>query len=220
MDCRTAKEWMATSVAHASDPSETVRVHLSQCPSCRAELEVWRQTWALLAAWKDAEPPTRVDRAVLAEVQGETEAARTSVGGLKSGPAWAAAAAAAFLAIIASLFLPYQDSLRFCGKLLSDTGVSIPALPLSFFVGLPYAFLPLVAVVLASMFLKANGHKIQALAVGQAFAVIMVPYVAFACGDLEGPVIGGILLGTVGGATLAGAASQWLIRQSPAGAPA
>ena len=220
MDCRTAREWMATAVAEDLDAAETLRTHLSQCPSCQAECEELRRTWVLLAAWTDAEPPSRLDRVVLAKVQAETKAARAWVGRLKSRRVWAAAVAAAFLAITASLFLPYEDSLRLCGKIFADAGFSIPALPLAVLVGLPYAFLPLVAVVLAWMFLKANGHKMQGLAVGQAFAVIMVPYVVFACGDLEVPVIGGILLGTVAGATLAGAASQWLIRQSPATVPA
>lgn len=220
MDCSSAREWMATAVAEELEPTEPLRAHLAECSSCQAEFDVWRQSWALLGAWADAEPPARLDRAVLSEVRAQTEASRSWVRRFKSGRVWAAAAAAAFLAVAASLFVPYQESLRVCGKVLSDAGLVLPALTLSFLVGLPYAFLPVLGVVLFWVYVKGNGRKMQGLKVGPAFAVLMVPYIIFACVDLEASVIVGILLGTVTGGLLAGAVTQWVTGQRPAGAPA
>jgi len=212
MDCRTAREWMATAVAEDLDAAETLRTHLSQCPSCQAECEELRRTWVLLAAWTDAEPPTRLDRATLVKVRAAIDGRRSWLRWLASRWVWANAATAAALAVVASLFVPYQDSLRLCGKLLADVGVPLPPLSLSFLVGFPYAFLPPLVVVLALMVLRGNGQKIQGSAIGQAFTLIMVPYIFFACGDLETMMIAGILLSTVTGALLAGRLSQWLLR--------
>jgi len=220
MDCTSAKEWMATAVAEGSGPPHDVRAHLSQCSTCQAEFEAWNRTWVLLGTWADVEPPARLDRTILAEVRSATETTRSWLGWLASGRVWATGGAAAVLTIVASLVVPYQDSLRLCNKLLSGAGLALPALPLSFLVGFPYAFLPLLGAVLAWMYLKGNGQKMQGLTVGQAFAAIMVPYILFACADLEGRAIVGILLGTVAGALLGGGASQWVIRHRPSGVTA
>lgn len=220
MDCGTAREWMAKAVAEASDPAEAVRVHLSQCPGCRDEFQALQRTWDLLGAWSETEPPTRVDRTILAEVRAATETSRSRLRALASGRVWAAAAAAAVVAIAASLFVPYQESLRLCGKILGRAGFALPLLPLSFLVGIPYAFVPLVAVALTWMYIKAKGREVQGLMLGQAFVILMVPYVLFACVDLGATVIAGILLGTVAGALLGGVASQWMIRHGPRGVTA
>lgn len=220
MDCRSAREWMAMSLAEELSEAETLRTHLSQCPSCREEYEAWRRTWFLLGTWADAEPPARLDRAVLEDVRAATERKRSWVRRLGRGWVWANAAAAAVVAVAISLFVPYEESLRFCGKALADAGLALPTLPLSFLVGVPYAFVPLLLVLGGWLYLRRNGHEMQGLMVGQAYALIMVPYVLFACGDLEVIVIAGILLGTVTGALGGSAASQWLIRPRPAGAQA
>lgn len=220
MDCRTAKEWMATVVAEGADPAQDVRAHLSQCPSCRVEFEASTRTWGLLGTWADTEPSTHLDHAILAEVSAASEDRHSWARRLASGRIWAPAVAAAVLAIAASLIVPYQDSLRLCGELLADAGLALPALPLSFLVGLPYAFLPLLVVVLAWMCVKGNGRKMHGLTVGQAFAIVMVPYILFACGDLEARLVAGMLLGTAGGSLLGGATGEWLVRTRPGGAPA
>ncbi|MGH7372323.1 MAG: hypothetical protein ACREJK_10840 [Candidatus Methylomirabilales bacterium] len=176
--------------------------------------------WGLLGSWADTEPPTHLDRTILAEVRAVMKTPRSWFARLARARVWATAAAAAALAVVASLVLPYQDSLRLCGKLLADAGLALPALPLSFLVALPYAFLPLLVVVLAWMYVRGNHRKMHGLTVGQAFAIIMAPYTFFACGDLQAMMIAGILLGTVTGALLGGAVSQWLTQHRPAGAPA
>ncbi|MCI0410249.1 MAG: zf-HC2 domain-containing protein [Acidobacteria bacterium] len=218
MDCRTAREWMATAVAEALDPAEAVRVHLSQCPGCQDEFQAFKRTWDLLGAWSETEPPARLDRAILAGA--ETETSRSWLRLVASGRVWATAAVAATLAVVISFFVPYQDSLRLCGTLLGDMGLALPALLLSFLVGFPYAFLPLLGAVLVWMYLRGNDQKMQGLAAGQAFAAIMVPYLLFACADLEAMAIAGILIGTVTGGLLGGAASQWVIRHRPRGVTA
>jgi hypothetical protein len=220
MDCRTARDGMATAVAEDLDTAETLHTHLSQCSSCQVEFEELRRTWVLLAAWADAEPPARLDRAILAEVRSATETTRSWLGWLASGRVWATGGAAAVLTIVASLVVPYQDSLRLCNKLLSGAGLALPALPLSFLVGFPYAFLPLLGAALPWIYLKGNGQKMHGLTVGQAFSTIMVPYILFACADLEASVIVGILLGTVTGGLLAGAVTLWVTGQQLAGVPA
>jgi hypothetical protein len=100
---------------------------------------------------------------------------------------------------------------------LVEAGLFVPALPLSFLVGLPYALLPLLIVVLAWAYLKGSGRTFHGITVGQAFALIMVPYVLLACADLEAGVIAGILLGTVAGALVGGATGKWLLRPRRAG---
>lgn len=220
MDCRTAKEWMPTALVEGSGPVQDVRAHLSQCPGCRAEFEELKRTWVLLGAWTDAEPPTRLDRTILAEIGAETERGRSWFGRLASVRVWATAAMAVAVAIAASVLVPYENSLRLCGKLLAEAGLSLPALPLSFLVGLPYALLSLLIAGLAWMSLKGNGRVFHGITVGQVFTVIMVPYVLFACVDLETTVVAGILMGTVTGALLGGAVTQWLIRDRPAAATA
>lgn len=220
MDCRTVREWMTVVLADASDPSQTVSTHLSHCSGCQAEFEAWRRTWLLLGTWADAEPPAHLDRSVLGEVRAATERKRSWVRRLGRGWVWANAAAAAVVAVAISLFVPYEESLRFCGKALADARLALPTLPLSFLVGVPYAFVPLLLVLGGWLYLRRNGHEMQGLMVGQAYALIMVPYVLFACADLGAIVIAGILLGTVTGALLGGTVSQWLIRPRPAGAAA
>lgn len=220
MDCTSAREWMSIALAGSLEQTENLRLHLSQCPNCREEYEVWRRTWLLLGTWADAEPPAQLDRSILAEVRAATEARRSWLSQLVSMRVWTAAAAATVLAIAASLLVPYEASLRFCGRALADAGLVIPALPLAFVVALPYAGVPLLVVALVWLYLRRNGQKVQGVIVGQAFAVMMVPYILFACGNLEVIVTAGILLGTVTGALLGGAASQWLVRQRPAGVPA
>lgn len=220
MDCITAREWMATAAAEELAPAEILQGHLSQCPSCRAEFEEWRRTWALLAAWADTEPPTHLDRAILAEVTVRAGRSASWLRRLASGRVWAAAAAAAVLAVATSLFVPYQESLRFCERALGDAGVVLPALALSFILGTLYTFLPLLVAVLPWVRLKGSRWEMRGATVGQAFAIIMVPYILVACIGLEATVTAGILLGTVTGALLGGAVSQWLIDQWPARVPA
>jgi hypothetical protein len=220
MDCTTAKEWMAIRVAGEVEATETLRAHLSKCPNCQAEYEASSRTWSLLGTWSDTEPPARLDRTILAEVRAATETTRSWLGWLASGRVWATGGAAAVLAIVVSLVVPYQDSLRLCGRLFADAGFAIPAPLLSFLVGLPYAFIPLLAVALTWMCVKAKGRELQGFMVGRAFAVLMVPYILFACADLEATAIVGILLGTVAGALLGGGASQWVIRHRPRGVTA
>lgn len=220
MDCKSAREWMAMSLAEESSEAETLRIHLSQCPCCRAECEAWGRTWLLLGTWGDKEVPARLDRVVLAEVGAPAEIRGSWLRRLASGRAWAAAVGATVLTIAASLLVPYEASLRICGRALADAGLVIPALPLAFLVGLPYAVVPLLVVAALWLYLGRNGQKMQGFTVGQAFAVMMVPYILFACGDLEVIVIAGILLGTVTGALGGGAASQWLMRPRPAGTQA
>jgi predicted anti-sigma-YlaC factor YlaD len=220
MDCTTAKERMATAVAEQPDSAEILGAHLSRCPNCRAEYEEGKRTWSLLAAWADAEPPSRLDRAILAEVRAVSEARRSWLRRLASGRVWAAAAVAAVLAVMVSLLLPYQDALRLCGDVFAGAGLTLPTLPLSFLVGALYAFLPVLVAVPSWMRLQGRRGSLEGMRVGQAFAVIMVPYVLVTCIALEATVIVGILLGTVTGALLGGMVSQWVMRGQPTGAPA
>ncbi len=221
MDCGTAKEWMATAVAEDSQPPETETLgdHLSRCPNCRAEYEEWRQTWAILTSWADAEPPTGVDRVIMGEVRARTETSPSWLRRLASGRVWAAAAGAAVLAVMVSLLLPYQDALRLCGKAFTGAGLAAPVVPLSFLVGALYALLPVLVAAPPWMRLKRDGQEMHGITVGQAFAVIMVPYILFTCISFEAMVLAGILIGTVTGALGGGAVSQWLIHRQPAGIP-
>ena len=219
MDCITAREWMATAAAEELAPAEILQGHLSQCPSCRAEVEEWRRTWALLAAWADTEPPTHLDRAILAEVTARAETSPSWFRQLASGQVWAAAVAAAVLAVMVSFLLPYQDALRLCGNVFTGAGLVAPIVPLSFLVGALYALLPVLVTLAPWMRLRRDGQKMHGIIVGQAFAVIMVPYVLFACVGFEATVIAGILLGTVTGALGGGVVSQLLVRRQHAGLP-
>jgi hypothetical protein len=211
---------MATAVAEGTQPGQQVSAHFSGCPGCEAEFDQLRRTWVLCGTWIDTEPPTHLDRAILAEVSAATETRSAWLGRLASVRVWATAAVAAALAIASSILVPYQDSLRLCDRIFADAGFPIPSLLLALLVGLPYAFLPLLGVLLLWVHLKGNSHKMQTLTAGQVFAVIMVPYIFFTCLDLEVTMIAGILLGTMAGALLAGMVGQRLIRQWPASAAA
>lgn len=219
MDCGTAKERMATAVAEDLEPAETLGAHLSGCPTCRAEYEECRQAWALLASWADVEPPPRLDPVILAEVRARAETSPSWFRRLASGRVWAAAAGAAVLAVMVSLLLPYQDALRLCGKAFTGAGLAAPVVPLSFLVGAIYALLPVLVAAPPWMRLKRDGQEMHGITVGQAFAVIMVPYILFTCISFEAMVLAGILMGTVTGALGGGAVSQWLIHRQPAGIP-
>lgn len=220
MDCNTAKDLMVTAVTEGLNLSETLRVHLSQCPSCQTEFDELRRTWVLCGTWVDTEPPAHLDHAVLEKVRAATERKRSWVRWLGNRWVWANAGAAAVLAVAISLFVPYEESLRFCGRALADAGLALPTLPLSFLVGVPYAFVPLLLVLGGWLYLRRHGRETQGLMVGQAYAAIMVPYTLLACLDLGATVIVGILLGTVTGALLGGAVSQRVMRGQAPGAPA
>lgn len=219
MDCGTAKEWMATAVAEDLQPPETLVAHLSGCPNCRAVHEEWRQTWALLTSWADEEPPACLDRVVLGEVRARRETTPSWLRRLASGRVWAVAAGAAVLAVMVSLLLQYQDAFRLCGKALTDAGLAAPVILVSFLVGAIYALLPVVVTVTPWMLLRGDMSKVRGTTVGEAFAVIMVPYVLVTCVGLEATVIAGILMGTVTGALGGGAVSHWLIRHQHTGVP-
>ncbi|MFQ5657807.1 MAG: anti-sigma factor family protein [Candidatus Methylomirabilales bacterium] len=210
---------MATAVAEELDPAEILQGHLSQCPNCRAEYEEWRQTWALLTSWADVEPARRLDRVILAEASARAETSPSWLRRLASGRVWAAAAGAAVLAVMVSLLLPYQDALRLCGKAFTGAGLAAPVVPLSFLVGAVYALLPLLVAVPPWMRLKGDGQAMQGITVGQAFAVIMVPYILFTCISFEATVLASILMGTVTGALGGGALSQLLVRHQHPGLP-
>lgn len=220
MECGTAKELMAVTVAEDLELAETLGAHFSRCPNCRAEYEEGKWTWALLATWADAEPPSRLDRVILAEVRARAESSPSWLRRLASGQVWAAAVAAAVLAVMVSFLLPYQDALRLCGKAFTGAGLAAPVVPLSFLVGALYALLPVLVTLAPWMRLRRDGQKMHGIIVGQAFAVIMVPYVLFACVGFEATVIAGILLGTVTGALGGGVVSQLLVRRQHAALPA
>ncbi len=217
MDCHIAKEWIATAVVEEREQLEALQAHVSQCPSCRAEYEVWKRTWALLGTWGDAEPPAHLDCAILAEVAEQAKTSPSWLRQLANGQVWAAAVAAAALAVMVSFLLPYKDALRLCGKAFTGAGLAAPVVLLSFLVGAVYALLPVLVAVAPWMHLRGDGQKMHGIIVGQAFAVIMVPYVLFACLGFEATVIAGILLGTVTGALGGGVVSQLLVRRQHAG---
>lgn len=220
MDCSLAKEWIVTALLGSGEPSESVRTHLAKCSSCQSELDACQRTWAQLGTWADKEPPARLDRAILAAV---TERAQTKPSWLSrfaKRRVWATAAAALVLAVIASFLFPYEKALRLCGKVFAGAGLAPQALPISFLVGALYTFLPLVMAVVPWVCLNRTRDSLEGMTVGQAFAVIMVPYVLVTCIGLEATVITGLVLGTVTGALLGGAVSQWVIRHRPTGVTA
>jgi len=58
MECQKVKTLIPIFLDHELEPQETeaVKEHLGNCLSCRKELKLYQESWALLSDWKDLEP--------------------------------------------------------------------------------------------------------------------------------------------------------------------
>jgi predicted anti-sigma-YlaC factor YlaD len=70
-NCEDIRELMPDLAAGLGDPGSDVKTHLQNCAACKAELEDFRRTLALLDEWKTPEPSPYFDVRLQAKLREE-----------------------------------------------------------------------------------------------------------------------------------------------------
>lgn len=207
MQCQDAQSLMTAYIADevTSVERRDLEAHVVGCACCHEELAGFRQAWDCLVRWSVPGPDVRLERELLARVEGERVTARPRIRPFAAGTA---ALAGVLLSIVASSFLPYERAFEFCRQALRrfDLFPGLPDSMLFFIAGALYGLIPLLLIGLVSGHLMGGrAPRFQGTATGLAFAILITPYVLIVCSALPGTftaaILAGIGLGALPGAT-------------------
>lgn len=210
MNCQAAQEAFLVACVSGRPVPEAARLHAHECPACTDEARRLADTWAALAALPLLEPSARVSRQLQKRLRWEV--ARDALGSVGSWQRAALAGVGGFaLSFILSLLLPYDLMVALCRAMAPGT---MPAATAYLGAGFLYGLVPMVIVAgLQGGRGGALPGLVSVLEASVVFLVVVVPYVAAACGfppPLLVGFVGGIALGALGG----GAAAMGLRRRT------
>ncbi len=189
--------------------------HLAGCPSCRAELEAFRETWWALGALPVPRPTPDLEARVLARTTGET-LPRRAWHLLQPLSVPIAALAGVLLSIGLSILLPYEAAARLCREVLEGlplaSGLSKAASP--FLVGILYAALPVLLMALFTARLNGRRPLVKGGWTAALFVLVLTPYVLAVCWALPAAFVGSLLAGLTAGAFTGGLGGFWVGRRA------
>ncbi|MGH7406515.1 MAG: anti-sigma factor family protein, partial [Candidatus Methylomirabilales bacterium] len=203
MQCADARAEMTAYLAEEVGPEVRAELgaHLAGCPSCRAELGVFRETWGTLGALPVPRPATDLEARVLARVAAEAMPLR---GGRLLRPLRVpiAALVAALLSVGLSTLFPYEVAARLCREALEglplSSGLSDAAS--AFLVGILYAALPVLLLGLPTARVDARRPLLEGGWTAALFVLVLTPYVLVVCWALPVAFVGSLLVGLTAGA--------------------
>lgn len=199
MTCDEVRERFIEALTAGQKVPDDVELHLTGCLGCQDESRTLASTWEALAALPLLEPSAGVARRLHRRLR--REAVREAVTSVESWQRAALAGVAGFVvSVLLSLLVPYQTMVRLCES-IAPTSMPTPAAYLM--AGVLYGVLPMVLGAAFEARKTAFFGLPAAVEAALVFMVVLVPYVAFRCGEFPAALfvgfVGGIALGAVVG---------------------
>ncbi len=190
----------------------TPLAHLAECRDCSAEYRALAAAWEAVQALPEAEPPVRLDQAILEAVGARARATRP--GRLRwaaLGSAALGALAAALIAMLVTPLVPFDRLAALCERLLLGPRLSAAWPGASFLVaGLLYG--ALAHLVVAPLLVRQGGPpRLWQMALdGGLFALLLLPVAWATCEPFTLGIAGGLLAGLAAGAMSGTLGGAWL----------
>ncbi len=209
MECRTARELYAGSLAAGGKRPEEVDAHVAACRACSEELTALAAIWTALGSLPLVEPRPEIGRRLRHRLR--AEAARGSLASLGHWQQAALVGVVAFvLSVLLSLAVPYHTMVAVCRDIVPKV---LPTPGSYLIAGLLYGLLPLTIGSALQGRLASPQTVLGALEATLIFGAVLAPYVVLRCGEFPHSLlvgfVGGIALGGLAGAL----AGTWLTRR-------
>ena len=212
MECQQVREELASGLVMETGGiwPEPVARHLEACATCRAELDVLRESWTALAQWPEARPGEEVRERLLRQVRRRlAKEAVFTVSGWT--PAVLAAVVGVALSLGLSLLVPYSVLVSLCREALQVADSHPGAFLIA---GMVYGA-PLAVGAWLILRRAVVGAVVGSLEASLLFLLILAPYVLVQCREFSPSLQVAFVSGLGGAAVISSLAGLGLARLVP-----